>query len=264
MATEPIEEETMDLYWGGETLIPFTDAQGDHDVDAASVPKIPGSVRSAPDAVTAARLEVRHPSQNWTGYCLKFVRTMRNVQLKYSDANESWAHSPVKHYNNHPPKGVPFYYSVGTHGHVVMADENGYCFSTDVLREGKVDRISLGAPVNSWNAKGRGWSPYLNGKLVYLGTILSVSVIRDATKFQKKYVYGPKLKQAIRRELKKHGVKPARMNLVAKRLGKSYFKNAKKLQHLYGHSLPVDGLLGNKSLTRLLDSQLDGHGVVVS
>jgi hypothetical protein len=58
----------------------------------------------------------------------------------------------------------------GSHGfgHVALSDGGGYVWSTDVLRPGKVDRVTAASITHNWGLSYVGWSEDINGERVYV------------------------------------------------------------------------------------------------
>lgn len=125
-------------------------------------------------SVARAMGESVHPSQNWSGMCLKFTRTCLGVGALHASAFEAWrAAGGALGANTHTllaaPAGVPVFWSGGPHGygHVAIADGQGYVWSSDILRAGKVDRVAISKIHDKWGLKYLGWSETLNGVRVH-------------------------------------------------------------------------------------------------
>jgi hypothetical protein len=103
------------------------------------------------------------------GVCLKFTRTCFGVSSRYLTASSAYAHAQHRHSTGTPPRGVPVWWTGGSRGfgHVAVSDGGGYCWSTDVLRAGRVDRVKISHITNAWNLPYRGWSEDINGVRVY-------------------------------------------------------------------------------------------------
>lgn len=117
-----------------------------------------------------AAKESLHPSANWSGLCLKFVRTQFGLVGRYPSAYSAWLGAGgAKGVNTHtllrPPANVPVFWSGGPHGygHVAIADGQGRVWSTDILRKGKVDLVPLATIHAKWGLKYLGWTETLNG-----------------------------------------------------------------------------------------------------
>lgn len=117
--------------------------------------------RSAPTA-PAPRL--------WRGLCLMFVRKTLDVPYRYDSAILAWhGTNPLDRHTSPAPPGVPEFFEIGKYGHVVLSDGNGWCFSNDIKRSGKIDRVQVSEITRRWGAKRLGWSETLNGVRVYPG-----------------------------------------------------------------------------------------------
>lgn len=132
--------------------------------------------RLAPNASTAlanARGEHRRPSQDWTGYCLKFVRSAFGAPALGGDAHTAWHDAKDRHpLERNPPAGVPLFFRGGDHGHVVISRGRRRwipgarlrCWSTDFVRPGKVDRTTVEAiEASSWGMTYVGSTRDING-----------------------------------------------------------------------------------------------------
>lgn len=122
---------------------------------------------SSAEATSAAASQVASASRDWTGWCLMFVRLMLGIAMKYGSAIAAWNGAQFKHTTGTPPKGVPVFWNIGQHGHVALSDGGGYCYSTDILRRGKVDRVPIAKIASRWGARYLGWTEDLNGVRVY-------------------------------------------------------------------------------------------------
>lgn len=118
-------------------------------------------------ATSAAAAQVSSPSQDWKGWCLKFVRIMLGVGPQYNSAIDAWNGAKYKHVTGTPPKGVPVFWRTSSFGHIALSDGNGFCYSTDIRRTGKVDRVAITEIHQRWGATYLGWSEDLNGVRVY-------------------------------------------------------------------------------------------------
>jgi len=111
--------------------------------------------------------EAANASRDWQGWCLKFVRIMLGVGTQYNSAIDAWNGAKTKHTTGTPPKGVPVFWRISQFGHVALSDGGGYCYSTDIQRRGKVDRVPIAKIGSRWGATYLGWSEDLNGERVY-------------------------------------------------------------------------------------------------
>lgn len=119
-----------------------------------------------------AQAQHDHPSRNWSGYCLIFVRTALGVGAKYSTAANAWWGAKHKHVVSEGrgiPRGVPVFWTGGSHGygHVALSRGDGTCWTTDFVRPGKVDVAHIDQITDGWHLHLAGWSEDLNGVRVY-------------------------------------------------------------------------------------------------
>lgn len=120
-----------------------------------------------------ARLEAEMATFDWSGQGLKFVRTMLDVEPPASPVSAKAALERTmwddRHYESVPPPGVPFYFEVGRNWHVVLVERSGstvdktLVWSTDILRPGRPDLVSIGYIRRNWQAKPQCWVEVLLG-----------------------------------------------------------------------------------------------------
>jgi len=121
--------------------------------------------------VRYAAAQVLHPSQDWEGWCLKFTRTGFGAPGMGGNALGAWNRAVHKHLGDlTPPRAVPFFFDDGHgggSGHSVIALEDGTCYSSDVRRIGKIDRVSIRSITDKWGMRPLGWTEDINGLRVY-------------------------------------------------------------------------------------------------
>lgn len=118
-------------------------------------------MRNFAEAKAYAEAERRHASRNWTNSCQMFSRTAFGAGAWAPSAREAFNNTPAahKHTSYPPPPGSIAYYGVSDHGfgHAVVVVEDGYVYSTDILRQGKVDRVKWNVFQKAWGLPYRGW-----------------------------------------------------------------------------------------------------------
>jgi hypothetical protein len=129
--------------------------------------------------------ESEHPSQNWRGHCLVFVRTMAGIAAKYGSAAEAWANARKRHTNGTPPAGAAVFWTGGSHGygHVAVSAGDGKIWTTDIAGPGKVSKEDLGIVKSKWGLRYVGWTEDVNGvtlNIVSPPPRLSLSEVRWA------------------------------------------------------------------------------------
>ncbi len=104
------------------------------------------------------------------GQCLGWVRSCYGAGSYYSSAAVAYAAARYKHTTFPPPPGVPLWWTGGSHGygHVAISAGDGYCYSTDILHTGHVNRIPIELVHSAWGQTYRGWSEDINGVHVYV------------------------------------------------------------------------------------------------
>lgn len=131
-------------------------------------------MRAGSAAVAWALREHKTPTRIWisekgNGLCLMFTRTALGVDSGAGSAIEAWhdVKAANRHGGKNPPPGVPVFWKVGTWGHVAVSAGGGLVWSTDILRKGKVDKVSIDYLSRRWGATYLGWAETLNGERVY-------------------------------------------------------------------------------------------------
>lgn len=126
-------------------------------------------MRAGSAAVAWAIGQARRETQDWRGFCLRFVRTCLGVPAKQASAKAAWdAVAPAdRHHDDTPPPGVPVFWAVGRFGHVALSAGGGRVWSTDILRSGQVDLVSIATITRAWDADYLGWAETLNGVRVH-------------------------------------------------------------------------------------------------
>ena len=119
-----------------------------------------------------AQAQHEHPTRNWTGWCLVFVRSAFGVAARYPSAASAWQHADHKHLETDPnkiPREVPVFWTGGTHGygHIALSRGDGSCWTTDLIHPGKVDVARIDDVRKRWGLHLVGWAEDLNGVRVY-------------------------------------------------------------------------------------------------
>jgi hypothetical protein len=128
-------------------------------------------------ALALAKSRETYPSQ----MCLKFVRTRYGVPGLAPDAAEGFAMTDSRHTST-PPRGVPVWWTGGSHGHVAISAGGGYVLSTDWPRAGAVGRVAIKTITDRWNKTYRGWSEDINEVTVFVKPTVDLSALLAAAK----------------------------------------------------------------------------------
>lgn len=129
------------------------------------------TVRMGKAAVDFAAAQAANATRDWTGICLIFVRNSFNVGPANPDATSGYLAAKFKHGTaGTPPLGVPLWWTGGNHGHVAISTGDGSCFSTDILRKGKVDKVPISKIARQWGKTYKGWSEDINGARIWRPT----------------------------------------------------------------------------------------------
>lgn len=119
-------------------------------------------------ALARAIAEHRDPTQDWEAMCLRFVRTCLGVPARYSYATQAYQHTTKRGgTTGDPPPAVPIWWAGGRYGHVALSAGGGYCWSNDILRVGKVDKVTISTITRGWGMDYKGWTEDINGVDVY-------------------------------------------------------------------------------------------------
>lgn len=92
-----------------------------------------------------------HPTANWSGKCQAFARQCVGAAAWAPTARQAFYEKiPASHrHTSSAPAGSLLYYGSHDPGHVVFVVANGYCYSNDVRRRGKIDRVPV-SEVEDW------------------------------------------------------------------------------------------------------------------
>lgn len=146
------------------TVLPYNPTINQDDVVKtgffATLSRLLTTLRSYAAARAWAANQVINPSQNWSGLCQKFARSTVNADAWATTARNAWLSIPDSHKHTDAPRGGSLvYFGNGQPGHAVFVDplNSAYCFSTDILRSGKVDRVPLRLITDKWGLPYDGW-----------------------------------------------------------------------------------------------------------
>jgi len=122
--------------------------------------------------VRRARRESLTGNAIWRSLCQKFVRTMCGAPGGAASARNAWQSYPPRQTrepgNRRPPMGVPVYFRLNTpYWHAAISAGAGYIWSTDIVRWGRVDKVSIDYLERRWNAEYLGWATHSNGVRVW-------------------------------------------------------------------------------------------------
>lgn len=123
-------------------------------------------------AVQFARREHERGPSIWRNLCQKFVRTSLGAPGGAASAKAAWQGLRDEQKrgpgNRKPPRGVPVYFRLDTpYWHAALSAGNGYIWSTDVIRTGRVDKVSITYLERRWDAEYLGWATHVNGVRVW-------------------------------------------------------------------------------------------------
>jgi hypothetical protein len=123
-------------------------------------------------AIATAARESADGTTFGAGLCLQRVRLCYGVGSKYPDASTAWLSATQKHPETlaaRIPRGAPVFWIGGSagHGHIAIATGDGECWSTDILRNGRWDKVPIDLIHSRWGLALVGWTEDLNGVRVY-------------------------------------------------------------------------------------------------
>lgn len=160
---------------------------------------VSGPTRTGTAAIGWAKAQVTRPIKNFKGLCLQFTRMCYGVGAYYPSAKAAWDGAKYKHRTsnaNSIPAGVPVYWATSSrYDHVAISAGNGYCYSTDIKRSGRVDRVSINSITRAWGPL-LGWTEDLNGVRVYRKTTTS-STSKKPT-YLSKLKYGQRDSESVK------------------------------------------------------------------
>lgn len=134
----------------------------------------------AEQAIARAKYQSAHGPQFGVGECMERVHDLYDAPAigdydrnGRASALDGWEYSKHRHpfdgNYNAVPRGVPFWWSGGSHGdgHVAPTEGGGLCMSTDILRDGYFDEVPLARIAQQWELHPLGWTEDINGVRVY-------------------------------------------------------------------------------------------------
>jgi hypothetical protein len=221
------------------------------------------AIRTGQAAVNFALGQVTNPTPppgepNWFGWCLVFVRRCFNVGPKYGSAEKAYFRTDFKHgTGGTPPLGVPIWWTNGGDGHVAISTGDGSCFSTDIKRHGKVDKVAISFITRKWGQTYRGWSEDVNGVRIWRPGApqlpsVGLSNVQDAARRDQFRPQGQGLHESdviiVEKALRSQGLKPPEFvdGYAGTEFREAYAKWQKAVV-----GPPFDGIPGIQSLTLL-------------
>ena len=119
-------------------------------------------------AVAAARKQWTDGTTFEVGMCLQRVRLCYGIGPRAGDAIGAWNAAKSKHRVTDPtliPRGYPVFWSGGSHGHghIAISAGSGFCWSTDIRRPGRWDRVPITEIHEKWGLTLLGYTGDLNG-----------------------------------------------------------------------------------------------------
>lgn len=130
------------------------------------------SARQDGAAIAWGRNQITHPSQNWFRLCKAFSRSCFAVPSDGTpNAGAAWDRAHFKHRETNPqafPAAVLVHWEMpSVEDHVAVTTGNGMCLSTDFLRTGRVDEVSIDRITREWGGQLLGWAEDIDGQRVW-------------------------------------------------------------------------------------------------
>lgn len=125
-------------------------------------------------ALEFALREHLDPSRDWENDCQMFVRMALGAPggVEFATARLAFLAIPLEDRHpvggKHPPAGVPGYFRTRTRNwHVGLSAGKGEIWSTDILRRGHIDKVTIPYIERRWGAVYIGWPESINGRRVW-------------------------------------------------------------------------------------------------
>ena len=188
--TQPLPEEEFveygdyDLAHGDEEeeavpadealAYPDQDSQDDEDTGQEEARAFVAglNVRTPEAAIDVARAWSKSGHYCGVGQCLATVRQYFGISSKYGTAAASWYaanHKYRVHSGYAVPRGVPVYWTGGSHGagHIALSVGGGMCLSTDWKRSGRIDYARIDDITRAWHLNFQGYAAEINDVVVW-------------------------------------------------------------------------------------------------
>lgn len=128
-------------------------------------------MRAKADAIAWGRAQITKRSQDWTRWCLVFVRSCFGIAALWPDAGTAWDNAKHKHRTTNPdeiPAGAPVFWELASVAdHVALSTGRGMCLSNDIRRPGHIAEVPIDEITRRWGGTLLGWTEDLNGVRVY-------------------------------------------------------------------------------------------------
>lgn len=130
------------------------------------------SPRDWREALEWSQRQAVHRSQDWTGYCQKYVRSAYGIPALFGSALAQWygADAEDRHPGGAPtdaPIGAALCFRSSPHGHIIYAARpfpsgTPGAWGTDMVRTGWGDKHPRTAPTTQWGQPYLGWLSAVN------------------------------------------------------------------------------------------------------
>jgi len=135
--------------------------------------------RTVAEALDYAQAEHQNETQDWSGYCQRFVRSCYGIPALFGSAWAQWlgADEEDRHPGINPddaPVGAALCFRGGTYGHIMLAahphGDIDRAWSNDLERDGDIDIVARNRPIWQWGQEYVGWLSAVNDYDLELNT----------------------------------------------------------------------------------------------
>lgn len=125
-------------------------------------------------AVRTMRERHQRGETGWGNLCQKAVRTALGAGPGAASARIAWLTTPAAHKRpwrggkKTPPFGVPVYFKLDSpYWHAALSAGRGYVWSNDIIKRGRIHKVSIAKIEQRWNAEYLGWTTHINGRRIW-------------------------------------------------------------------------------------------------
>ena len=119
-----------------------------------------------------AKGQINNPTQDWSGMCQSFARQSygmggfgSSAKIAWGEVSDKYKHKITKYSDKEwwaaIPEGALIYSTSGTYGHAWISGNDGFCYSNDYKRAGKIDKCPVDLP--GWSNVKKATVGYIDG-----------------------------------------------------------------------------------------------------
>lgn len=170
------DDKVFSLVTGPDEALPYPDVEANDDLDTTTQDKVLGFTnvfgRTPEEAIAIARSWCLSGHWCGVGMCLATVRQYYGVPSGFPTAASSYWASDHKRFvrsGRDVPRGVPVYWTGGSHGagHIAISVGGGVCLSTDWKSAGKISYAHIDDITAAWGLQFKGYTWEVNGRQVW-------------------------------------------------------------------------------------------------